>query len=809
MAAPWLILVVLLCHWLSSDGIYSPLQVLVASPILRTARVPQGFQELKACAPKPLEADQLKALIAEAREPKRKPWRKGQPRRSSDKPGLWRCSACEQWLPEMAFYANNRCERRGPQAHCKQCNKENNLSHYNTLRGSLLRLAASARRRAKEKPWNSTVTLENLLEMVERQRGKCAYSCVPMGICLAHSHWRMSLERLNNSEGYSPENCVLVAGEFNTGDSSRQKGVKAETVKGSAQWSPVKVEAVFHLRRQPVNLEMLEKEINDAETRPKSIAKTSQAVQPRQAVKEEANCICCYSCGMFLSPANFTPSRRARGRSSCCRSCKRKEDRARRSTLRGHVQNCLNNARTRSKKRSQAFTLTFSQVLNMLRQQQGRCYYSGVPLEYKQIHSDWRLSIERLNNSIGYTNENCVLIAIEFNTPDYSRNKAATEVFGTAQWSREKAKDAVSYFQTTWQDFAEGAEVEEQALLPTTAEGRWLFQAGDGRMGFARSRAPSLTLLGTPLATDHIPRINLPIWVVPHCRPAVSREAQRADPTPEVWFVLNGTQATDAAALKGQAVPLHAGLWGLARCLRLEVPNAVCGCVDLGSDLPKDPPAAELVKRLHSLKTRRSGKDGVEAGTNLVGREVEPELLVSKGLMVSRLEETSAKFQEVDLESYSCSGRESLEPGSYGITGGTAGLGLLFAAFFAEKGATHLGLISRSGKVAQELRVGYGMAGWVVLGLGWGAWTDSDPASLATYERLTQTKAQVLLKGCDSAVPEAGSTGDGAQGGAPARVGWRVVMFDYPTVADLTDFIVAQFSEGDDEAEGALGGGTG
>ena len=34
------------------------------------------------------------------------------------------------------------------------------------------------------------------------------------------------------------------------------------------------------------------------------------------------------------------------------------------------------------------------------------------------------------------------------------------------------------------------------------------------------------------------------------------------------------------------------------------------------------------------------------------------------------------------------------------------------------------------------------------------------------------------------------------------------VMFDYPTVADLTDFIVAQFSEGEDDAEGALGGGS-
>eukprot|EP00434_Breviolum_minutum_P004365 symbB.v1.2.003846.t1/scaffold213.1/size264521/1 len=31
-------------------------------------------------------------------------------------------------------------------------------------------------------------------------------------------------------------------------------------------------------------------------------------------------------------------------------------------------------------------------------------------------------------------------------------------------------------------------------------------------------------------------------------------------------------------------------------------------------------------------------------------------------------------------------------------------------------------------------------------------------------------------------------------------------MFENPTVADLTDFIVAQFSEGDDEVEGAVGG---
>ena len=77
-------------------------------------------------------------------------------------------------------------------------------------------------------------------------------------------------------------------------------------------------------------------------------------------------------------------------------------------------------------------------VLNMLREQGGRCYCSSVPLEYTFVHSDWRISLERLDNDTGYAKENCVLVACEFNTPDYSRNKTPYEVHGTAQWSRAK-----------------------------------------------------------------------------------------------------------------------------------------------------------------------------------------------------------------------------------------------------------------------------------------------------------------------------------------------------------------------------------
>ena len=434
------LLLLCLCYWLSSNGAYySPLQVQVALPTLRADCEPPKLdpQKLKACAPKLLEADQLKDLIAEARDPKRKPRKKPKPRTSPERPGLWRCSACEQWLPETAFNLENRYGSQRPGSPCKECNRRRLRLHHRTLRGCLLQLRTSARSRAKLKPWNATLTFEDLLEIVKRQNGRCAYSGVPMEMCLPNSHWRISLERLNNSKGYSCENCVIVACEFNTGDGSRNRGVDAQTVKGSAQWSQEKVRRVPQLQLEPLDCKLLEKDIAEARLRPRN--KSNQGVQPTQRDKDKTGCIYCFRCGMFLSPGNFTESEKA-GAHHRCRVCMRELSQVRCSRLRGHLQKCLCDAKKRAAKRGQEFSLTLAEVLEMLEQQGGRCYYSDVPLNYKQIHAPWRLSIERLDNSIGYTAENCVLIAIEFNTADHSRNNAVTEVFGTAQWSREKVE---------------------------------------------------------------------------------------------------------------------------------------------------------------------------------------------------------------------------------------------------------------------------------------------------------------------------------------------------------------------------------
>ena len=438
------ILVVLwaLSLWFHLDGLQhvrpaAALACQSSGPLVSRACVPRGLdvEKFHTCAPKKLAPGEWKQRLAEAIEKKAYPTRRN-PRRVPDKHGRWRCNKCGQMLPEDAFTLVKSGGRQIPLIYCKRCMNRYQSQQRRLLRGNLQVILDTAKKRAKQK-LKCTLTWDDLYQMVRRQHGRCAYSGVSMETCTPNSHWRMSLERRDNSKGYSKENCVFVAAEFNTGDCSRHRGVRKETVKGTAQWSHQKVQAVFDLRQQDVDLEVLRKDIKTARHRPQLSTRRAKcpAVEPTAPHQDY---VYCRACAEFLDPHNFTPSALVCGGE--CKACKREYDRAFSSTLRGHVRNCLKNARYRARKRGQPFSLDLHQVLHMLEQQGGCCYYSGVPLEYKRPHSDWRMSLERLDNSPGYTAENCVLIAIEFNTADHSRNSAVTKVFGTAQWSREKVE---------------------------------------------------------------------------------------------------------------------------------------------------------------------------------------------------------------------------------------------------------------------------------------------------------------------------------------------------------------------------------
>eukprot|EP00438_Fugacium_kawagutii_P004434 Skav210966 [mRNA] locus=scaffold2129:96328:97665:+ [translate_table: standard] len=395
------------------------------------------LEKLKECAPKPLGPGELDRMLKEAKEFKKTYPKKINPRRVPDEQGRWRCNKCGQMHPVQAFSLRRNGCRHMPTSHCKQCHREECRDWLRTLRGNLQRVQLSARSRSMKELHSFSLSWDDLYEMVKCQRGRCAYSGVPLELCKPNSHWRMSLERKNNSRGYSRENCALIAAEFNTGDFSRRTGVDQATVRGTAQWSPQKVQAVFDLRQQMVDLEALRADIQEARQRPKLRLPGHQAKLPGPNPPEPGQ-IYCRRCFTHFSPDKFAPSEHHPG--GRCRVCKRKYNQAYSSTLRGHISNSLRNARSRAKSKGLKCSLTPEHVLDMLERQSGRCFYSGVPLEYKRIHRNWRMSLERLDNSKGYTAQNCALIAIEFNTSDRSRNKGVTKVFGTSQWSREKVE---------------------------------------------------------------------------------------------------------------------------------------------------------------------------------------------------------------------------------------------------------------------------------------------------------------------------------------------------------------------------------
>lgn len=251
-----------------------------------------------------------------------------------------------------------------------------------------------------------------------------------------NSHWRMSLERVNNRLGYTASNCVLVAAEFNSFDFSRAKNVDPESVLGIAQWSLQKVEQVSKLQPQPMDLDQLAVDIKFAQVREREPRARRTSDSATLAVSDLKKCSSCLQ--VLPTFAFYAHPSAALRTSSSCKECCRQRQRLYYRTLRGHLHQCLGSARIRARLRAQDFAITAQILLDFLAEQGGRCFYSGVPLQYKQVHTDWRLSLERLDHSVGYTPDNCVLIAAEFNTSDQSRNSAVTEVFGTAQWSREK-----------------------------------------------------------------------------------------------------------------------------------------------------------------------------------------------------------------------------------------------------------------------------------------------------------------------------------------------------------------------------------
>lgn len=274
------------------------------------------------------------------------------------------CAKCKETLDVELFGTSmSRLDRL--QTQCKPCSRK----QYDTMGARLRKLLKSANSNTAFRQLNNeampenTLTLENLVELYDKQEGLCWYSGVAMST-ITGGAFLMSLERLNNSESYTKSNCVLIIVILNQG------------FKDCSQWSQRKAVQLLSLVRENRNWDDSYTELFYIKNRnPRS----------RNAPENENGDKWCKTCEAYLPTTQFFGNRKHR----LCKQCKRQEDRKRKETLRMFVISSLGGARCSTKYRikqgrnMEAVAIDPQWYLDQMNLQRGLCYISRVPMTFK------------------------------------------------------------------------------------------------------------------------------------------------------------------------------------------------------------------------------------------------------------------------------------------------------------------------------------------------------------------------------------------------------------------------------------------
>lgn len=304
---------------------------------------------------------------------------------------------------------------------CKNCEHEAKRLYTLTLEGYLARLlnimkCSSRERKARGKnDAECVLTLQDLMDIYSNQKGKCYYFRDKTMLHAPRVQWRMSPERLNNSYRYDKDNTVLCCYEF----------------KALQSWSLQKVDQILSLRLQSVDLQDLRNAI----------------LKPTPTTKRRPLCIkwdkgsnlrLCNDCREWRTLDNWTKSKL---KSGPCKICERHRQEKMKDSIRSFIQQRIRLARFDSKKRKMNdCSLTLEKLMNKALEQEGKCYYSGVPLVF-HIGMDWQASIERFDNTKDYIDGNWCWIALEFQTTQLFRDEIGT------QWTKDKFNEFLVYLE--------------------------------------------------------------------------------------------------------------------------------------------------------------------------------------------------------------------------------------------------------------------------------------------------------------------------------------------------------------------------
>jgi hypothetical protein len=333
------------------------------------------------------------------------------------------CSYCHQSQPVKLFAPDAR-NSIGLQARCNPCLKIHAQRYRETDDGFLLNMFGNSKGSSKKRVASGrqnlgehTLTLEDVKHKLQEQNGLCAISGQLMTL-RSHSDYKASIERLGNGLNYSNDNFSLVCLEFNT----------------SNQWSMSK-----YLYAMSQTETLTESQLITTIENARKPETNSGGQKGYKAKKQESRSMDddsieykCNKCNTFQGRDLFN-SKISWG----CKSCSASKAKNRVETWRGAMltlyNSAIGNSKKRQKKGRQNMTvdITFDTIVELYKQHQGRCAYSGIIMTCK---GDWKISLERIKSWEGYIESNVVLVAQEFNSTD---NRTGDDMAG-GNWSKEK-----------------------------------------------------------------------------------------------------------------------------------------------------------------------------------------------------------------------------------------------------------------------------------------------------------------------------------------------------------------------------------
>ncbi len=284
-------------------------------------------------------------------------------------------------------------------------------------------------------PGACTMTRDEVLDIYISQNRRCNISDLPL-THIPGSDFQTSPNRIDDGDDYD-DNTEIVAQEFNTRE----------------HWSTQQLDEISNLQNTAIDPQDLEKMLLSLEPAPRS-----------QKYHKAESCIIdgiykklCFKCEKWKPLAEMCYGTE-------CKTCNNNRIRA---SIHAELKQLVKQARGTTKKRNQkaeeserkqpkkrkknthgkqsasapdSMEITFEFLCEMLKSQDFRCAYSGIPLQFPSMGEAkpcYRMSLERKNPWIGYTKENVCLIARCFQSNDQTR-RYDHDVTGSCAWSKCK-----------------------------------------------------------------------------------------------------------------------------------------------------------------------------------------------------------------------------------------------------------------------------------------------------------------------------------------------------------------------------------